>query len=476
MGEAGPVTPADAACGRRFPKKGYIDMTGKELLFATLRHETTERAPWVPFAGIHAGALVGADATEVLTQEETLMKALLEVNRLYCPDGQPVLFDLQLEAEVLGCDLVWAKDSPPSVASHPLEETMSVPCVCTLPTEDSGRIPLVLSVMRRMKEAVGNQTALYGLICGPFTLASHLRGNDLFMDMYDDEDYVKELLAFCTQCAKRMSSLYLDAGMDVIAVVDPLVSQISADHFEEFLTEPFTELFDDLRGRKAFSSFFVCGNATRNIEVMCKTGPDSICVDENVDILAAKKICDDYNIAIGGNIPLTSVMLHGTQQDNMKYVVDLLMGLPEYRNFIVAPGCDMPYAVPVENTVGAAQAVLHTAETAEMVKNYVAVEDDIRIELPDYHSLKKPLVEVFTLDSATCAACTYMMGAANVAKEAYGDKIDLVEYKFTVKENIARCKKMGVKNLPSIYINGELKFSSIIPSREELEQAIEAVL
>ena len=46
----------------------------KELLFKTLRHEETERAPWVPFAGVHAGALIGADATQVLTDEELLVK------------------------------------------------------------------------------------------------------------------------------------------------------------------------------------------------------------------------------------------------------------------------------------------------------------------------------------------------------------------------------------------------------------------
>lgn len=452
-------------------------MTPKKLLFAALRHEKTERAPWVPFAGVHAGELIGADAEQVLSDENTLVKALLEVNRLYRPDGQPVVFDLQLEAEILGCSLVWAKDCPPSVSSHPLAETMTVPCVCTLPTAESGRLPMVLSAMRRMKKEVGETTALYGLVCGPFTLASHLRGNDIFMDMFDDEDYVKELLEFCTACGKRMADLYTEAGMDVIAFVDPLVSQISSDHFEEFLAAPYSELFRYVREeKKVFSSFFVCGNATRNIEVMCKTAPDSISVDENVDILAAKSICDRYNIAIGGNIPLTSVMLHGTQQDNMKYVTDLLGRLTEYRNLIVAPGCDMPYAVPVENAIGAAQAVLETEAVREMVKNYVAADDGIAVELPDYANLKKPLVEVFTLDSATCAACTYMMGAANRAKADFGDSIDVVEYKYTVKENIARCKKMGVKNLPSIYIDGKLKFSSIIPSKEELRAAIEESL
>lgn len=448
----------------------------KDILLATLRHEVTERAPWVPFAGVHAGKLIGADATEMLTNEDTLVRALLEINKLYKPDGQPVVFDLQLEAEAMGCDLLWSVTGPPSIKSHPLENTMTVPCRCTLPTEKDGRIPMVLSAMRRMKAEVGETTALYGLICGPFTLASHLRGNDIFMDLYDDEDYVKELLAYCTACAMRMSDYYIDAGMDVIALVDPLVSQISAAHFELFLESPFSELFSHIRKKGAFSSFFVCGDATRNIEAMCKTSPDSVSIDENVDIVAAKAVTDRYNIAIGGNIPLTSVMLHGTQQDNMKYVVDMQDRVGANRNFIVAPGCDMPYAVPVENAIGAAQAVIRREETRKMVENYTSATFDMEVELPDYAHLKRPLVEVFTLDSATCAACTYVMGAAEVAKEHFGDKIDLVEYKFTEKENIARCMKIGVKNLPSIYIDGELKFSSIIPGREELQAAIESVL
>lgn len=447
-------------------------MQPKDLVLATLRHEKTEQVPWVPFAGVHAGLLLGYDAEEVLTDGNKLLASLLEVNKLYRPCGQPVVFDLQLEAEILGCDLVWTKDGPPSVKTHPLEENPVVPCKCTIPTADDGRLPMVLEVMRRMKAAVGETTALYGLICGPFTLASHLRGNDIFMDMFDDEEFVLNLLEYCTAVGKRMAELYIKAGMDVIAVVDPLVSQVSSAHFEDFLSASFKDLFNHIRVKGAFSSFFVCGDATRNIEVMCQTGPDSISIDENVSLPAAKTITDKYNIAIGGNIPLTSVMLHGNQQDNMKCVLDLLDSVDDTRNLIVAPGCDMPYAVPVDNGIAVAQAIWNTAEVREMLKNYVAAEEDIPVELPDYASLVKPLMEVFTLDSATCAACTYMMGAANEAKARFGDAIDMVEYKFTVKENIARCKKMGVAHLPSIYIDGELKFSSIIPTREELDAAL----
>lgn len=453
----------------------------KDLLFRTLRHEETERAPWVPFAGVHAGKLKGYTATEMLTNADAAVESLLEVNNLYKPDGQPVIFDLQIEAECLGCDLTWADDCPPSVSGHPLdgsdEEAPETPCDCKIPTKESGRIPYVLEVMRRMKEAVGETTALYGLICGPFTLASHLRGNNLFTDMFDFEEEVESLFAFCNRVCMKMADYYIEAGMDVIAIVDPLISQISTAHFEQYMTAPYTELFDHIRAAGAFSSFFVCGDATRNVEAMCQTGPDSISVDENVNLLAAKEITDKYNVVIGGNIPLTSIMLLGNQQDNMKFAVDLLDSIPVKKNFIIAPGCDMPYDVPVENCIGVAQAAIETDTVREMVKNYQAEEIDTSgVVLPDYANLAKPLVEIFTLDSAQCAACGYMMGAANAAKETFGDAIDMIEYKFIYKENVARCVKMGVPNLPSMYINGELKYRSIIPAKAELETAIKEAI
>ena len=141
----------------------------------------------------------------------------------------------------------------------------------------------MLETLKKIKPHT-RDTALFGLICGPFTLASHLRGNDIFMDMFDSPEYVRELISYSAKIAKQVAKIYIDAGFDVISVVDPLVSQISSAHFEEFLSGDFTDVFDFIRGKGVKSAFFVCGNATRNIEVMCKTGPDSIFMDENIDI------------------------------------------------------------------------------------------------------------------------------------------------------------------------------------------------
>ncbi len=448
-------------------------MNGKTRLLKTFDHEPVDKVPWVPFAGIHAGKLKGYLADEILSDSQKLLESLLEVNRLYSPDGQPVLFDLQIEAEMLGCELKWTKRSPPSVKTHPLEKEFSIPT--KIPQKTDGRLPMILEVMQKMKATVGETTALFGLVTGPLTLASHLRGTNLFLDMIRDKGNCKKLFAYCTQVIKAIISYYIEAGMDIIGVVDPVLSQISPRSFKSLLHEPFSELFQHIKSHNVKSSFFVCGDATKNIEPMCLTQPESIFVDENVDMVGAKKITDQYNIVLGGNIPLTSTMLFGTQQDNMKCVIGLLDSL-SHDNLIIAPGCDMPYDVPLDNVIGVVEAISDPERIRLALEAYEKPALNFNITLPDYKNLEKPLIEVFTLDSDQCAACTYMKNMALTATEKFGDKVDIVEYKWTVLENIERTKILGLKHLPCMMINGELKWSSIIPDQEEYFAEIKKVI
>lgn len=446
---------------------------GKELIYKTLRdHELTDSIPWVPFAGVHAGQLKGYTATEMLTDSDKIVECLREVKKLYMPDGMPILFDLQLEAEILGCDLLWADYNPPSVISHPLAKEKGLPCDCKIPTPEAGRMPVVLDAMRRVKAEMGDDVALYGLICGPFTLASHLRGTDIFMDMMADKKYIGELMDFTGRVAITMADMYIDAGMDVIAVVDPLISQVSPKMIDSLLKPTFTSVFDYIRSRGVLSSFFVCGNATKQVEVMCQCGPDSIAVDENVNLPKAKETTDKYNIALSGNIPLTTAMLHGNQQDNIKVVLDIIDSIEDKRNFIVSPGCDMPYDVPRENTVACAQAVKNPDSSRQLVENYSSTFDDIEVEIPDYANSEKVIIELFLLDPDQCAACGYMLASVKDCFDQISDIAEYRVYKYFIKEDIARTQKMGLSNLPTMCIDGEQKYISIIPGKDELVAAV----
>ncbi len=447
-------------------------MTGKELIIKALNNEELPRVPWVPYTGVQIGTLKGYSATELLQDADKLYECLVEAEKQYAPDGMPVVFDLQIEAEVLGCNLKWADDSPPTVSAHPLSDDATVPT--KMPGKNEGRIGMVLDVMKRFRKAAPD-TALYGLSCGPFTLASHLRSTNIFMDMYDNPEYVSALLEYCTDVFLTMADYYIEAGMDILAPVDPLISQISPDAFKQFMSKPYKRLFNILRERGVKSSFFVCGDATKNLNLMCETEPDCLGIDENIDLAAARKVTDAHNVVISGNIQLTVVMLLGNQRDSMKAAIEKIDAMGT-KNFILAPGCDMPYNTPAENVIGVAQAVQDPESARKLVEGYVRDDLDIEVEMPDYASLDHAMIEVLTIDSATCAACGYMKAAADDMIAEFGDKVEIVERKITKPENIARLGKLGVANLPTICINGEVKFISIIPNREELKSAVNAAL
>ena len=443
----------------------------KQLVLDSIMNKTVARTPWVPFVGCHAGALIGVDAETYGKNADCIVKGVLNAIEEYKPDGIPVAFDLQLEAEILRCELKFAKDNPPSVTSHPLAEGLKLKDLYYNVPDDS-RLAEVLRATKEISAKAGNDVALYGLVTGPFTLALHLMGTDIFYDIADEPDYVKEVLAFCEQVCIKTAGLYLDSGVDIIALVDPMTSQISPDHFEEFVTPYAKRIFEYVRNRGKLSSFFVCGHARRNVEKMCECGPDNISIDENIPLDYVKAVGEKYGVSIGGNIKLTLTLLFGSPTDAIRDAENC-MSIGGNKGFILAPGCDVPYATPKEN-IKAISSLIH-GEVTQFLSSGNAL-DGIDYELPDYANEKQVIIDVITLDSASCAPCQYTMEAVYAACDGFGDAVKVIEHKIKEKESVVCMLKIGAAYIPTIVIDGKIKYESIIPEvpvlREDIVQAV----
>jgi len=448
-------------------------MTGREILLRALRNEPTPRPGWIPFVGVHGGKLIGVSATEYLKSSERIVQGLTRAYELYQPDGLPLVFDLQVEAEVLGCALRWADETPPSVHSHPLVERS----LADLPAFDpsKGRYPVIIKALEILKKRLGDELALYGLIAGPFTLALHLMGTDIFLHMYDSPGQVKEVLAFCTSVSTKAADVYIEHGADVIAVVDPMTSQISPGHFEEFVRPHADQVFGHIRSQGTRSSFFVCGNATRNLEKMCQTPCDNVSIDENVSLDYARQLASKTGKSLGGNLKLTTVLLLGSEADARRDAVRCI-DAGGTRGFILAPGCDLPYATPQEN-LQAIVPMVHdeyqrqVVRAASLVETHESFED---ILLPDYEEHEKVIVDVVTLDSASCAPCQYMVKAVMDAAARLSDKVEVREHKITTRSGLGHMAKLGVGQIPTICIDGKVEFPSLIPDITTLIATLEA--
>ncbi|MDF2678645.1 MAG: hemE 2 [Bacillota bacterium] len=446
-------------------------MNSRELVLKAIRNEETIRAPWVPFVGCHAAKLIDVNAEEFFKDADLIVNGVKAAAEKYRADGIPALFDLQIEAEALGCELLWAKSNPPSVVSHPLSEGKKLKDL-KVPTENDGRFPIVLDATKRICDEIGQEIAIYGLITGPFTLALHLLGSDIFYNMIDEPEETQELLEFCTEVCLKTSKMYMDAGVDIIAVVDPMTSQISPNSFNEFVTPHCKKVFDFIRNEGKLGSMFVCGNAKKNIEEMCKCGADSISIDENIPLDYVRDMARKYNISFGGNIKLTVTMLFGSVADNVNDALNC-MEIGGKKGFILAPGCDMPFDVPVENAEAIAK-VVH-GEVAELMESVNSLEG-IEVELPDYENNEKVYIDVVTLDSESCAPCQYMMEAVRKCAQEFEDKVVIKEHKIKEKEAVVVMQKLGVKNVPTIVIDGVIKFISDTPDSVTLINAYKEAL
>lgn len=443
-------------------------MNSKERVLNALHNKETDRIPWVPFVGCHAAYLTGVSSEDYFKNSALIVNGIKKAYELYRPDGLPVLFDLQVEAEAMGCELKYSDINPPSVATHPLEQGKKVEDL-KIPMEGDGRFPIALKAARELSHDIGDKIALYGLVTGPFTLALHLLGTNIFLDMIMEPEKVHKLMRFTSEVCKNSARMYMDAGVDIIAVVDPMTSQISPDHFREFVSPYVIPVFDYIRSRGKGSSLFVCGNAKNNIEEMCKCHSDNISIDENVPLDYAKNLCTKYGVSLGGNIKLTVTMLFGTPLDNINDAKNC-MQIGGNKGYILSPGCDMPFNTPPDN-VKAVSSVVY-GEVSEFMDEQGGLSD-INVELPDYQNEKKVIIDVITLDSKSCAPCYYMVDAVKQAAEGLEGKVEWNEYSIKEKASVVRMMKLGVKNVPTICIDGEIKYVSIIPSVEKLRSTIE---
>jgi len=81
---------------------------------------------------------------------------------------------------------------------------------------------------------------------------------------------------------------------------------------------------------------------------------------------------------------------------------------------------------------------------------------------------EKIQIDVLTLDSIQCAACGYMMESIAALPADVQEMIEYTEWSIKSKDGVGKFLELQGKVLPTICIEKDLVFESIIPQYEEL--------
>jgi uroporphyrinogen decarboxylase len=291
----------------------------------------------VPYAGVHCAFLINEPADKMLKDPELLAKGVVNAAKRYKADGIPLVFDLSVEANSVGCELKWWGDNVPSVKTHPCSDKTPEAAGLKLPTNDSGRWPVLYEAAKIAKPQLDEMDcALMGLFCGPLTLASHLAGVRIFTDVYKNKEFAHDVLKFAGEVCAKAAGFYAEMGCDIIANVDPVASQIKAETFREYVTPNSQAANKVIHDAGITSSFFICGDCTKVLEEVCKIGTHGFAIDEQLNLNFVRDMARKYEVGFGGNLKLTLALSLGLLSPREDAIVSLAAG--GQHGYTFAPG------------------------------------------------------------------------------------------------------------------------------------------
>lgn len=309
----------------------------KQMLIDAIKGKRTPRAPWVPYAGVHCAFVIGEPADKFLRDPQLLAKGVVETAKLYKADGIPLVFDLSVEAESMGLEIKYWKDNVPSVQSHPLFDKTVEEAGLKVPGPNDGRWPVLFEAAKIAKPQLDElDCALMGLACGPLTLASHLAGVRIFTDVVKNKEKAHEVLSFCAKVVKKSVEMYCDMDCDIIAIVDPVASQIRKETFKEFVHPYCQDAINVIHERGKTSTFFICGDATKVLEAVCEIGTHGFAIDEQLNLTFVRDLALKYGKGFGGNLKLTLALSLGIISPREDAIVSLAAG--STIGYVFAPG------------------------------------------------------------------------------------------------------------------------------------------
>jgi MtaA/CmuA family methyltransferase len=343
-------------------------MTSKERIDAVLAHQSVDR---VPFALVDGGAWIAK--TENLSYRQLygmedggaakIVKWTDEVETDVVSAVSGV-FTACLNA--FGCPIHIDEIGRPVDAGAALSDPES-----EIPLLDKSTIrekllanEFVQGMLRQAKNVkalAGERKYLLGDIAGPFTMAAVLVGTqDFIMLIMDDPDLVEQLMDFTTAVSAEMFKLLLECGCDIAMPAEPVASGslISQKMFDAWVIPALKNLKDELKDYKYFFTH-VCGASGSRVKSLRDAGVLAFSGDYLVDLEQALTDADG-RLTMMGNINPAGVLLTGTPEEGYAEACERIKAAAG-RGHILAPGCDMGAATPIENVKMLGKACKDTA-------------------------------------------------------------------------------------------------------------------
>ena len=319
-------------------------MNSRELMTKVLKMEKGDRIPFCPAIYEHKGFLIGKTPSEICRDADLLVDGLLAEYERYKPDFLTVGIDVyNVEAEALGCKIVYFDDSPdvPGVEEYPVKTPEEFDKLTVPNPKTDGRMPLYLEAAKRLKEKVGDEIIVRGAITGPFSLASELIGAENFIVMtMQDPQFTVKLMNFTAKVAAEFGKAFLEIGIEPIIFDSRAMPPLcSPQIFQDIVAGVYKRtLIPALKAAGAKQiPLIIGGDTTTILDAIIDTGVTQILCDFEGDIELFKSKALKANIPMRVNVDPR--LLHLGPIDKIRdFTMNILNKCWDHPGFILGTG------------------------------------------------------------------------------------------------------------------------------------------
>jgi len=312
-----------------------------------------QKTPAPAFSGLIHVTAEGLQSEGLVLHEthheaEKLAKAAASTFRLTGMPSAALPLDLCAPAEALGAELNYYEQGDYRFPQPAKPLFASTKYLTTAYTESAdftkkGRIPIICDAIRLLREDMGDEIVIAGIIPGPYTLLLYLvEPGGLFADMKREPDSVHAALWNLSSFLSQIGQAYRAAGADFLTIHDMGGSPgfIGPAKYEQFVFPAEKQLIEDLPKPCVLS---VCGTTNKSMYLLAQTGADAISVDQLTDLAAARAILNDT--LLFGNIDPVATLWQGDETQ----ITEAVRGAKEAGVDAVWPGCDLVPITPFQN-------------------------------------------------------------------------------------------------------------------------------
>lgn len=327
-------------------------MNPHEKLLGLLSGKSTGDIP--AFSGlIHVTAegleREGLQLNECHQDARKMAQAAMSTFKLTRIPSATLPLDLCAPAEALGAKLKYYPDDemlfPQVVSDFLFQSTREITTQNTGFSKNShqGRIQIICDAISQVKEELGKEIVISGMIPGPYTLLLYLcHPRKMFIEMKKDPQPVIDAVFLFSSFLAKLGAAYRDAGADFITIHEMGGSPgfIGPAKFEQFVFTPLKELITELPAPVVLS---VCGNTNKSMDLLGQTGAHAISVDQTNDLTASRAVLNDT--LLFGNLDPVHLLAGGTVDDVQSAVQSAIAAGVD----AIWPGCDLVPQTPIEN-------------------------------------------------------------------------------------------------------------------------------